>query len=627
MRRMSLAALMASVGASLILADASRAAEPAGMIAAAAEDAEAPSAQAETPARPMDALLAADTSLLVAEARRQVAAGEDAGAWAAVIFVDEFTNNRLAQARAALEGMDQGVSGSGADMFEPFLLVAEGRGDFALERLTHGAGGLPDPLPAIARALVLESLGRLPEAGAAYGEIERSLDTRPPPEGEPQSEEDFMRMLTATRTGQTLYRAALVQHRLGRREEAARLYGLVAGFSPNAIDLAANRARLERGEGPAEPALDGRRALGRWLFFLSDYLQQTEGLQAVIEANGNVEGLTSPAGTMFLQLGIGLDPSAEDWALAAASQLVEARGYAGAERILSRIGAQSIYAADANLARATLHIEQNQDQEALAAARRAVQAAGERWTVYAGAGDVFRLAGADAEAIAAQDRALALAPDAEDRASILSFRAFAHRFAGRLDEAARDSRAALALSQDENVRYTAVAILMDHPQAWSEGIAIARAMFAEQPGSSTRLNSLGYALIQRPEGLEEGYRLLWRGFAIRDSDYAIIDSLGWAYYLYGAFDEARVLIERSRDLSANDPNPEVLDHLGDVYWRVNERDLAREAWTQALAARPDAIRRRSLEEKIANGLTAPAPTRRDLPRVDLPSEPQERTET
>jgi tetratricopeptide (TPR) repeat protein len=127
--------------------------------------------------------------------------------------------------------------------------------------------------------------------------------------------------------------------------------------------------------------------------------------------------------------------------------------------------------------------------------------------------------------------------------------------------------------------------------------------------------------------LEEGYRLLWRGFSFRDTDYAVIDSLGWAYYRYGAFPQARHLIERAAELSRNDPNPEVLDHLGDVYWRVNEQDRARETWRQALAARPDTNRRRRLEQKISRGLTEPAPQPRELPRVELPTGPRERGET
>ncbi|MGE3142015.1 MAG: tetratricopeptide repeat protein [Hyphomonadaceae bacterium] len=586
----------------------------------------APTQEPRTYEGPAAALLEADLDYIVSEARRNEAQG-DAAAWGAIIFIDDFASGDYAAARAALARLPDGVLGAGGDMFEPFLLAAEGQGNFALERLDHGAGGVPDPLPNIARALVLEALGRLEEAGAVYGQIEADIDTAAPRRGEPRNEAELMRALNATRTSQTLYRAALVQHRLGRRAEAERLYGLVEGFAPNSADLRANLVRLARGEAPIEPALDARSALGRWLLFVSDHMQMTEGVTALIASGGNIEGLSSPAGTMFLQFGILLDPSAEDWTLGAASQLVEADGYDGASRILARISDTSVFAADAQLARAGVLVRQREDAQAATAAQRAMELAADRWGVLTGAGDILRLTGQDAQSIAAHDRALALTQDAADRADVLTYRAFAHRFAGRVEDAARDANAALALDQKDNTRYMAVSILMDSPANWPEAIRIARELFAEQPDNYTRLNALGYALIQRPEGLEEGYRLLWRGFSYRDTDYAIVDSLGWAYYLHGAFTEARALIERSNELSRGNPDPEVLDHLGDVYWRLNDREEAREAWRQALQARPDALRRRSLEQKVSRGLTTPPPERRALPQVTLPTGPAERGDT
>ncbi len=187
-------------------------------------------------------------------------------------------------------------------------------------------------------------------------------------------------------------------------------------------------------------------------------------------------------------------------------------------------------------------------------------------------------------------------------------------------------RAAYEADPSVDTRMLYVSILMDDPAAWSDGIAMARSLFAEQPDSVMRLNALGYALIQRPEGLEEGYRLLWRGFNYGQTDYAVVDSLGWAYYLHGHFDQARALIERANDLSSNDPNAEILDHLGDVYWRLNRRDEARATWRRALEARPDAIRRRDLEQKVTRGLTAAAPRQRTLPQVSLPDRPAQRDE-
>src|SRR5262249_43446658 len=138
--------------------------------------------------------------------------------------------------------------------------------------------------------------------------------------------------------------------------------------------------------------------------------------------------------------------------------------------------------------------------------------------------------------------------------------------------------------QSDETRLLYVSIAMDDAQAWSDGIRVARALFTERPGSVTRLNTLGYALIQHPEGLEEGYKLLWRGFALGERDYAVVDSLGWAYYLYGAFDQARALVERANVLAGADENFEILDHLGDIYWRLNRHEEAQATWAEALRA-------------------------------------------
>jgi tetratricopeptide (TPR) repeat protein len=260
----------------------------------------------------------------------------------------------------------------------------------------------------------------------------------------------------------------------------------------------------------------------------------------------------------------------------------------------------------------------------MAAAERALAQAGERWSIIASVGDVYRRAGHADRAIPAFDRALSMVSDPKDRADVLGWRAYAHRFAGNIQAATADMRAAYEIDQSVDTRLLYVSILMDDPRAWNDGIAVARGLFAEQPDSVLRLNALGYALIQRPEGLEEGYRLLWRGFNNGQHDYAVVDSLGWAYYLYGHFEQARVLIERANDLSVNDPNAEILDHLGDVYWRLDRRDDARAKWRDALAAQPDAIRRRDLERKLQRGLTESAPRQRELPRVTLPEGPSQR---
>ncbi len=571
-----------------------------------------------------DALRQADVDYLVQEGRKRIADNDRAPVWTIAVFADDIASGRLAEARALLQGAPGGVNGPMADMLEPFLLAAEGRADRGVERVDSGADNLPAPLPEVARALVFEAAGRLPEAAAVYAEMTSRLDLSPPPRHEPTNLQEFERSLSAARTAHALYRSALTHHRLGRTDEARRLYGLVKEFAPRSIDVERNLQRLAAGEPPTEAPLDATRALGRWMLFLAEFVTQAEMLTRVLASEDPALGLDSTTGAALLQLGVLMAGDANDWRLYAASQLVSVRSVDGAERILSTMPADSVFAPDADIARASILLERRQDSEAIAAADRALSVAGDRWPLIASAGDIYRQAYRPREATAAFDRALALTQEAKDRADVLGWRAYAHRFAGNTRAATADARRALEADPSVDTRLVYVSVLMFDPSAWADSIRVARALFAEQPDSVLRLNALGYALIQRPEGLEEGYRLLWRGYAFGQTDYAVIDSLGWAYYLYGRFDDALTLIQRANELSVNDPNSEILDHLGDVYWRLDRRDEARAAWRQALEARPETPRRVSLERKISRGMTEAAPRRRDLPRVTLPQGPGQR---
>jgi len=625
----SVAALCAGMTAPSFAASAPAAAAPAAVAIpepAAALRATAPphADPSRTYAQPTDALLQGDLDWLVREARREAAQGDRNSMWPVLIVADDLMSGRTAEARAALEAAPGGLQGGIADVLEPFVLAAEGHVDQGVERVDQVGDSLPAPLPDVERALVFESAGRLNEAAAVYSQMLDTLDLTPPRQGEPQSLDDVTRSLNATRVTHAVYRAALVQHRLGHVAEARRLYGIVAQFAPRSADVERNLALLDSGQPPLEPPLDARRATGRWMLFVSDFLATSDNLQRALTQATPEKGLTSPTGALFLQLGIIMDPDANDWRLAAANQLIDGGGLDGAQRVIDQMPVTSVFAPDADIVRAAIALQRKDDSAAVGAAEHAEAAAGQRWSVIASAADVYRQTGHSAEAIASFTHALGLATDPKDRADILGYRAYAHRFNGEYAAATADMRAALALDQGEDTRMLYVSILMDDPAAWHDGIQMARQLFAEQPDSVLRLNALGYALIQRPEGLEEGYRLLWRGFSNGQTDYAVVDSLGWAYYEYGAFDQARALCERARDLSIADPNAEVLDHLGDIYWRLNRRDDARTSWRAALDARPDLPRRANLTQKIAHGLTTPAPRTQHLPQVNLPQGPSQR---
>ena len=70
----------------------------------------------------------------------------------------------------------------------------------------------------------------------------------------------------------------------------------------------------------------------------------------------------------------------------------------------------------------------------------------------------------------------------------------------------------------------------------------------------------------------------------------IIDSLGWAYYRMGRYDEAVRELEKAVELKAGDPV--INDHLGDAYWKVGRKLEAKFQWNHAKDFEPRARRPR-----------------------------------
>jgi tetratricopeptide (TPR) repeat protein len=98
--------------------------------------------------------------------------------------------------------------------------------------------------------------------------------------------------------------------------------------------------------------------------------------------------------------------------------------------------------------------------------------------------------------------------------------------------------------------------------------------------------------------------MLRRAVELRPSSGAIVDSLGWAYYRLGDYDQALLYLERAVELL---PADAILnDHLGDVYWSLGRRIEARYQWQRALALEPE--NPDAIQAKIDAGLEeAPLP--------------------
>jgi Flp pilus assembly protein TadD len=122
------------------------------------------------------------------------------------------------------------------------------------------------------------------------------------------------------------------------------------------------------------------------------------------------------------------------------------------------------------------------------------------------------------------------------------------------------------------------------------------------PDHPAVLNYLGYSWIDQGINVEEGLDMIERAVAQRANDGNIVDSLGWAYYRLGDYEEAVIHLERAVQLL---PSEAVInDHLGDAYWKVGRYFEARYQWGHALTLEPEEDLRATVEEKLEKGLDA-----------------------
>ena len=127
-------------------------------------------------------------------------------------------------------------------------------------------------------------------------------------------------------------------------------------------------------------------------------------------------------------------------------------------------------------------------------------------------------------------------------------------------------------------------------------------LFPEQPHV---LNYLGYSWIDQGINLDQGMAMIRRAVEQRPDDGYIVDSLGWAYYRVGHYDDAVKNLERAVELKPEDPT--INDHLGDAYWRVGRRLEAQFQWSHARDLKPEPEDLVKIEAKLKSGLADETP--------------------
>jgi tetratricopeptide (TPR) repeat protein len=143
-------------------------------------------------------------------------------------------------------------------------------------------------------------------------------------------------------------------------------------------------------------------------------------------------------------------------------------------------------------------------------------------------------------------------------------------------------------------------ICYERSKQWPKAEADFKKALELNPDQPLVLNYLGYSWVDQGMNLEEAFKMLRRAVELQPNDGYIVDSLGWAHFKLGQYEQAAQTLEKAINLKPADP---VLnDHLGDAYWRVNRRTEAHFQWNHARDMSPEPEDLPAILKKIESGL-------------------------
>mgnify|MGYP001497227163 CR=1 FL=1 len=121
------------------------------------------------------------------------------------------------------------------------------------------------------------------------------------------------------------------------------------------------------------------------------------------------------------------------------------------------------------------------------------------------------------------------------------------------------------------------------------------------PDNAYVLNYLAYSWLERDYKIDSALQMLEKAYVLKSNDAYIIDSIGWAYYLVNDFTKAENFLKRAVELMPNDPV--VIDHYGDILWRLDRRIQARYFWESVLKLKEtEEIIKKNIKSKLIEGL-------------------------
>lgn len=151
-------------------------------------------------------------------------------------------------------------------------------------------------------------------------------------------------------------------------------------------------------------------------------------------------------------------------------------------------------------------------------------------------------------------------------------------------EAARRAASIADSSEKKQMAALSLAVAQQSSGDYESAEQNLRALLKEFPNNPIALNNLGYFLIERNKKIEEAIGLIQRALEIDPTNPSYLDSLGWAYFKLGNYNQAELYL---KEAVFGNPTSAIYEHLGDLYQKQGKTDSAKSAWQKAVKLSSD----------------------------------------
>ncbi len=162
----------------------------------------------------------------------------------------------------------------------------------------------------------------------------------------------------------------------------------------------------------------------------------------------------------------------------------------------------------------------------------------------------------------------------------------------RIDDAIRLYETIVKIHPDYiDARYL-LGYLYDEKGNREKAIEIWEKILEENPSHVNTLNALGYVYAEEGINLDKAEEMIKKALEQDPNNGAYLDSLGWVYFKRQSYKKAEEYLKKA---VSNTKDPVIYEHIGDLYIKLNDIDIALDYYKKGLELDPQS---KSLKEKI-----------------------------